>query len=329
MKKNFVPNRENKPAGISEKVIRLLEIYTMIAKKQYPSTSTLMERFGVTERSIYRYLEQINLIDAIEFDRENNGYRFTHGDRIKKLRLGDQELITLFTAGEALSHLGAAFRNNFQVLLDKMFSVTGMPVNREKVPIIVKTPDASINERVQNHLMTISLCTKEKRSVSMVYRAHKTKEAIERIVDPYGLVFFEGVWVLIGYCHLRKGIRSFAIDRIIDLKERFLYFEIRGGFDLEEYISSSWGIIHEEPVKITVRFKSDVAEFILRKEKWHPSEQRKVLPNGGIELTFAIAGVNEIKHWIYSWLPNVEVIEPDWLRKQIRKELARSVKNHA
>ena len=85
--------------------------------------------------------------------------------------------------------------------------------------------------------MTISLCTKEKRSVSMVYHAHKTKEAIERIVDPYGLVFFEGVWVLIGYCHLRKGIRSFAIDRIIDLKERFLYFEIRGGFNLEEYIS--------------------------------------------------------------------------------------------
>ena len=329
MKKNFVPHKTHKPAGISEKVIRLLEIYTMIAQKQYPSTSSLMERLGVTERSIYRYLEQINLIDAIEFDRENSGYRFTHGDRIKKLRLGDQELITLFTAGEALSHLGAAFRNNFQILLDKMFSATGKPASREKVPIIVKTPDASINERVQNHLMTISLCTKEKRSVSMVYRAHKTKEAIERIVDPYGLVFFEGVWVLIGYCHLRKGIRSFAIDRIIDLKERFLYFEIRGGFDLEEYISSSWGIIHEEPVNITVRFKSDVVEFIRRKEKWHPSEQRKVLPNGEIELTFTIAGVNEIKHWIYSWLPNVEVIEPDWLRKQIRKELARSVKNHA
>jgi predicted DNA-binding transcriptional regulator YafY len=142
-------------------------------------------------------------------------------------------------------------------------------------------------------------------------------------------VFYEGVWILIGYCHLRKEIRSFAIDRIIDLKERFLYFQISGDFDLEEYISSSWGVIHEEPVNITVRFKADVAEFILRKEKWHPSEQRKVLPNGEIELTFTIAGVNEIKHWIYSWLPNVEVIEPYWLRKQIRKELARSVKNHA
>jgi predicted DNA-binding transcriptional regulator YafY len=329
MKKSFVPNRTNKPAGISEKVIRLLDIYTMIAQRQFPSITSLMEHFSVTERTIFRYLEQINMIDAIEFDRERNGYSFTNGDRIKKLRLGDQELITLFTAGEALSHLGATFRNNFQSLFDKMFSFTGRSPDREKVPIIVKTPDASINERVQNHLMTISLSMKEKRSVSMVYRALGAKEAMERIVDPYGLVFYDGVWILIGYCHLRRDLRSFAMDRIIDLKERFLYFEIRGGFDLGEYVSSSWGVIHDEPVDITVRFKSDVAEFILRKEKWHPSEQRRVHSNGDVELIFTVAGVNEIKHWIYSWLPNVEVIEPAWLRKQIRKELARSVKNHA
>lgn len=324
-----MPNRTNKPAGISEKVIRLLDIYTMIAQRQFPSITSLMEHFSVTERTIFRYLEQINMIDAIEFDRERNGYSFTNGDRIKKLRLGDQELITLFTAGEALSHLGATFRNNFQSLFDKMFSFTGRSPDREKVPIIVKTPDASINERVQNHLMTISLSMKEKRSVSMVYRALGAKEAMERIVDPYGLVFYDGVWILIGYCHLRRDLRSFAMDRIIDLKERFLYFEIRGGFDLGEYVSSSWGVIHDEPVDITVRFKSDVAEFILRKEKWHPSEQRRVHSNGDVELIFTVAGVNEIKHWIYSWLPNVEVIEPAWLRKQIRKELARSVKNHA
>ena len=163
----------------------------------------------------------------------------------------------------------------------------------------------------------------------MSYRAHGAKDDTGRTVDPYGLVFYEGVWILIGYCHLRKEIRSFAIDRIIDLKERFLYFQIRGDFDLEEYISSSWGVIHEEPVNITVRFKTDVAGFILRKEKWHPSEQRKVLFNGDVELTFTVAGVNEIKHWIYSWLPNVVVTKPAWFRHQIMKELSSSSKDHA
>lgn len=328
MKKSFLHNRRNKPAGISEKAIRLLEIYTMIAQRKYPSTVSLMEHFGVTERTIYRYLEQINVIDPIEFDRENNGYRFTHGDRIKKLPINDQELIILFTAGEALSRLGGTFKTNFQGLLNKMFSVSGRSVDNKKVPIIVKAPDASINEKIQDYLMTVSLCMKEKRSVSMSYQARGAKEPTERIIDPYGLVFHEGVWFVIGYCHLRKELRNFAMDRIIHLKERFFYFEVRGGFDLEEYISSSWGIIHEEPVTITIRFKANVAEFILRKEKWHPSEQRKILSDGDIELTFTVAGVNEIKHWIYSWLPSVEIIEPAWLRQQARKELARSAKEH-
>ena len=329
MKKSFVPHKTHKPAGISEKVIRLLEIYTMIAQRHFPSIASLMERYNVTERTIFRYLEQINMIDPIEYYRENNGYRFTRGDRIKKMILGDKEMIILFTAGEALSRLGTTFRESFQDLLDKMFSLSGKSADREKVPIIVKTPDASISERIQGHLMTISLCMKEKRSISMSYRAHGAKDDTGRTVDPYGLVFYEGVWILIGYCHLRKEIRSFAIDRIIDLKERFLYFQIRGDFDLEEYISSSWGVIHEEPVNITVRFKADVAGFILRKEKWHPSEQRKVLFNGDVELTFTVAGVNEIKHWIYSWLPNVVVTKPAWFRHQIMKELSSSSKDHA
>jgi predicted DNA-binding transcriptional regulator YafY len=193
----------------------------MIAQRQYPSVAALMERFGVTERTIFRYLEQINMIDAIEFDREKNGYTFTNGDRIKKLRLNDQELITLFTAGEALSHLGASFRENFQGLLDKMFSVSGKSADREKVPIIVKTPDASIDKRTQGHLMTISLCMKEKRSVSMFYRTHGAKEATERIVDPYGLVFYEGVWILIGYCHLRKGLRGLPWTESLTFRNDF------------------------------------------------------------------------------------------------------------
>jgi predicted DNA-binding transcriptional regulator YafY len=329
LKKGFVPAKIRKPAGISEKVIRLLEVYTMVAQRQYPSIASLTDHFGVTERTIYRYLEQINIIDAIEFDRERNGYKFTHGDRIKKMILGDKEMITLFTAGEALSHLGASFRASFQGLLDKMFSFSGKPQDRKKVPIIIKTPDASINERVQDHLMTVSLCMKERRSVSMVYRARGAKVATERIVDPYGLVFYDGVWVVIGYCHLRKELRSFAMDRIINLKERFLYFEQPSSFNLEEYIGDSWGIIHEDPVDITVRFKANVSEFISRKEKWHPSEKRMVLPNGDIELTFTVAGVVEIKHWIYSWLPNVEIVKPSWLREQARKELDRSAEQHA
>lgn len=55
-----------KPAGISEKVIRLLEIYIMIASGRHPSVASLMEPLNVSERTVLRCLEQFNVNDAID-----------------------------------------------------------------------------------------------------------------------------------------------------------------------------------------------------------------------------------------------------------------------
>jgi predicted DNA-binding transcriptional regulator YafY len=107
---------KGKPTGISEKVIRLLEIYTMIAQKHYPSVPSLKEHFHVSERSVYRYLEIVNMIDGIEFDQERKGYAFTNGDRIKKLTLSDNKLLVLLAASEAVSHLGESLGHGFREL---------------------------------------------------------------------------------------------------------------------------------------------------------------------------------------------------------------------
>jgi predicted DNA-binding transcriptional regulator YafY len=280
--KGMKPRKNPKPAGISEKVIRLLR----------------------------------------------NGYTFTHGDRIKKLLLSEEELITLLAAGSAVSHLGATFARNFQGLMDKMAARAGKPGDKGAVPILVKTTDTVLSKEMEQHLMTISLCMNEKRSVDLLYKAHDAPGPTRRLVDPYGLIFHEGVWILIGYCHLRRSLRSFALDRILDLKDRHLYFKVPGSFNLERYLSHSWGVFDDTDVDVTVRFKAKIADYILRKEKWHQSEKRSILPTGDVELSFTVAGVREIKKWIYSWLPDVEVVAPDWFRKQVNEELVQAASSH-
>jgi predicted DNA-binding transcriptional regulator YafY len=320
--------RKQKPAGISEKVIRLLELYTVIAQKQFPSVLSLAERFQVTPRTVYRYLELINAIDPIELNHDRNGYGFLHGDRIKKLALSDQELTTLLAASSAVSHLGTVFAENFRTLVGRMFAQADKSSMEGSLPILVKTPDAVVGARSDDYLLAISSCMKEKRSVDILYLAHLAKETTRRLVDPYGLVFHEGIWILVGYCHLRKRVRNFALDRIKDLRERYLYFEAPKDFDLEEYLSRSWGIFDDQDVDVVVRFKAIIADYILRKDRWHQSERRHILPSGEVELSFTVAGIQEIKRWIYSWLPNVEVVEPPWFREQINKELQASAKSH-
>jgi predicted DNA-binding transcriptional regulator YafY len=317
------------PAGISEKVIRLLEVYTLIAQKQFPSLDLLMERFQVSKRTVFRYLELINIIDSIEYDKERDGYKFINGDRIKKLILSDKELQTLLAAGESISNLGKPFKVNFQNLVTKMFTFGGKAPATEISPIVIKTPDAIFNEKMEGILKVLLACIQEKRAVDINYKSRLSKEAIKRTVDPYIVVLYDGIWILVGFCHLRKMIRSFALDRISEIQERNLYFTSQPDFDLKTYLASPWGIIDGKEARVTVRFRKKISDFILRKDQWHPSEKRTILPDGGVELSFTVAGTDEIKRWIYSWLPHAEVIRPQWLRKQIKKDLSASAVNHS
>ena len=111
------------------------------------------------------------------------------------------------------------------------------------------------------------------------------------------------------------------LDRIIDVTERFRYFTLPKDFHLDQYLSPSWGIYDGQEVTVKVRFGPTVCDYIMRKV-WHPSEQKESLPDGGCVCTYTVAGTEEIKKWIYSWLPYAEVLEPQWFREQVEKELS-------
>lgn len=268
------------------------------------------------ERSVYRYLEIIKQLDEIEYDAERQGYKFITGDRIKKLLLSKEQFMLLLVMGDTVSHLGRPLKEEFGTFVESMTSIASIArvPCKDKPAIMVKLQDALGQEKVEGWFKAIQNCIEERRRV-----------------DPYGLVYYDGAGLLIGYCRLRLEIRHFALDRIQSLRETNFYFKPKEDFSLEEHMSRSWGIWNEEPVKVKVRFSAKVADHITRKPKWpkwHKSEKREVLPSGEVELTLTVAGTPEIKHWIYSWVPNVKIIEPEWLKEQLKKELAEAVKQH-
>lgn len=186
MFKSISAHKTKKPSGISEKVIRILDIYTLIAQKQYPSVSSLQERFDIGRRTVHRYLETIKMIDSIEFDREKEGYKFVHGDRIKKLLLSPEELALLVTFSDTVSHLGTPLRENFQQFLTKIVNVANCS-SKKAASIVIKIPDAIENDKFDEYFRAIMTYVEEKRSVDIAYTTRATKDVKERRVDPYGL----------------------------------------------------------------------------------------------------------------------------------------------
>jgi predicted DNA-binding transcriptional regulator YafY len=70
---------------------------------------------------------------------------------------------------------------------------------------------------------------------------------------------------------------------------------------------------------------------MVSERRWHPSQQTKWMGKKEevLEIVFELSGFEEIRRWILSWGPQVEVLEPKDLRASIAAALDESRKFYA
>jgi len=66
--------------------------------------------------------------------------------------------------------------------------------------------------------------------VHLRYRSRGDRET-ERDLDPYGLAFRQGCWYVVGFCGLRRDLRSFRLYRVVQVALSDTSFERPAGFD--------------------------------------------------------------------------------------------------
>jgi predicted DNA-binding transcriptional regulator YafY len=71
-----------------------------------------------------------------------------------------------------------------------------------------------------------------------------------------------------------------------------------------------------------VRLQFDAyAATRIRERRWHDSQERNPLSDGGIELIFELAELSEVLEWILSWGEHVRVCEPPELIERLQNRL--------
>ena len=159
-------------------------------------------------------------------------------------------------------------------------------------------------------------------TVQLVYYAMSRKKETTRMVDPYRIWFFNGTFYLVGHCHLRNEIRIFALERIKMLNHTDKSFTVPEGFDVEDMMRASSGVIKGRPEQVRICFDSEVAGYI-QERVWHPSQ--RLLPQGDGSLVFEadIAVNEELRKWILSWGPYMQALETQSLVEAMRGDILR------
>jgi predicted DNA-binding transcriptional regulator YafY len=177
-------------------------------------------------------------------------------------------------------------------------------------------------------LKQVSQAALENRRVEMVYHSLQRKERTLRKVDPYKVWFYDGTIYLIGLCHLREEVRMFVLDRIKLLTVTDERFMIPKDFNLDDFMRYSFKVMHDELYTVKVKISPGWARWIGEKI-WHESQKAKKNGDGSLELSFQIAGLDEIKRWILSFGPEAVVLEPLKLKEMVRKDLSRNLAQYS
>lgn len=311
---------------------RIYQLHRILDGRRVPiSLKELTAELECSEPTVKRVIAAMrDHLDApIEYDRERNGYVYAAGEGISEnwqlpgLWFSAAELQALLALERLLSGLSPGlladelhpFRERIESLLHRREVGTGELYSRLRI--------LAMGARSVRPLLfrTIATGVGSRQRIDLRYRSRSRNEATQRIVSPQRLVHYRDNWYLDGWCHLRKGLRIFAVDRIDtaalleqpadDLEEA----------DLDARLARSYGIFSGIPrASAILRFTADMARWVAD-EQWHPQQQGQWLTDGRYELTIPFADPTELVRDILRFGPDVEVVRPASLRDLVAKQL--------
>ncbi len=308
---------------------RLMAIILLLRSRKKLTAHELAEIFEVSERTIYRDIDalcQAQVPIAAEPGPEG-GYSLLDTYSLPPVMFTLDEAVALFLGTSFIAHgqampFGEALKTALikieDILPDKLQESVhlslqsilfdagergGMPVARE------------VFQRVNEAIL-------ERRCIQLTYDSARRGQTTERVVAPYGLIYDHrnGVWYLVGFCHLRGEQRMFHMGRVraVSLTDR--PFEIPREFELENLADRGWaasliGSLAREHPQIRVKVSQRVSER-LRRSWFFRYAEREETADGKVIVTYH-DHLPSALHLLRHFGSDCEVLEPSALRDQV------------
>jgi predicted DNA-binding transcriptional regulator YafY len=241
---------------------RVLAVLELLQSQPQIGGAELARRVEVDRRTLRRYiamLEEMGIPITTEQGRYG-GYRLVQGFKLPPMMFTDEEAQALslgLIAARGLGLAGAAPAiESVQAKLDRVLPSAPrktLSALRESVALQAGDARASADARL---LRTLSESAQNHRTAFLRYRASDGSPT-SRDFDVYGLVFRAGRWYVVGFCHLRSGLRTLRLDRVAHAEVTERAFERPEGFDAAEYLARAMATL-PRAVQVEVLLHTDM-----------------------------------------------------------------------
>ncbi len=310
---------------------RFYRIDQLLHERRVVPIEVFLEVLGISRATFKRDMAYLcdRLNAPIVWDRVARGYRFstatTVGPRyeLPGLWFSASELHALLAAQKLLADIEpgllAPHLAPLQSRLSAMLEAGGQSADvvSERVRLL------SMGKRSvpSDCFSEVALALMARKRIEVVAYSRERDETLTRILSPQRLVYYRDNWYLDAWCHLRKGLRSFALDTLRSvhtLNETAREVAARA---LDAHCKAGYGIFAGE-VKgwAELRFSAERARWV-RGERWHPEQQTLELPGGELVLKVPYSDERELLMDILRHGQHLEVLAPASLRAHVAEEV--------
>jgi len=313
---------------------RLEKVKEIVLAKGAITAQELASELGTSRRTIYRYIDSLRK-EGIAIDAcpgSTGGFRLSTGADSRNMVFTEDEALAVLLLGSAVCEAGVLpYNDHLESAIEKVrrsLSEKAWADIREAMPNVSLMVEPLFNQTVSDHVLDdITEAIAHKRGLGISYYTLHRDDQVEREIDPFHLFYQGGAWYVVAYCHVRKDVRTFRVDRIRELSIQDRNFERPPKFSFNSYIGSAWGIMRGQRHSVKVKFLPPISRLIAESQ-WHPTQETEFTAEGHLIFCAEVDGLEEIKRWVISFAEYAEVLEPQELKESILTSIRGMASNY-
>ena len=215
---------------------RLFQITQILRNKRLVTAKQLAERLEVSERTIYRDIQDLSLSGVPIESEAGVGYMLRHSLDIPPIMFDADELEAMILGVKMITAWsGNELAKSAQSALDKIEAVIPDELKKHLETSKLFVPTFAIPNQHKNNFEQLRQAINQKRVIDIDYQKLNGEQS-SRELSPLGLYYWGKVWTLVAWCELRQAFRAFRVDRIQRIETNDRAIPQIEGRSLDDYI---------------------------------------------------------------------------------------------
>lgn len=297
------------------RVERLLSILLIISNKGTVTGKELADHFEVSIRTIYRDIEKLCEagVPIGAAGGKGGGFYIMENYNLDNLFLNKGEVQTLMTVMNSLSVIFGKNQQFNDVVLK--FENSHEEEKCEDDKLSINMSHFSMEDELKEYLFLINKAIEDSKLLVFDY-INRRMEYSERTAEPIHISFKHGEWYFSAFCRNRNDYRKFKLVRIRNLKlgDSFTNRDISKE-ELQKIFNKGYD---KKSIKVTLKFTNRIGEQLT---EYFSKDKIKAAEDGKFIVEEFYPHEEGLIKFILAFGNDCEVLEPDYLRQDIKKYL--------